>query len=221
MRSEDLTGLNPSLAKTEIGIFYDRAVEITRDFEEVEEVFMFNLHDEWYSPKANEFGTKYSLELFNVGNKVRVTLFDVSQKAKNAFNFLASSNGVSTIGEDFFSDGSLNKPQIATEAFSIRLNEMGPGGEVGMKVEAVKNTVSALKDGFDKLIAGLEDLPINISFYDPGDQIKMAYTEAVMKSVITVSELATSIYADIEGAIETETHLVEEAKNAASEEMSE
>ena len=215
----DITGLNPSQAKTQIGIFYDQGVALTRDFENVEEVFMYNLHDEWYSPKASEFGTKYSLELFNVGNSVRMSLFKICQNARDAYNSLATSNGAPTIADDYFSEGSLYQPQMANEAFSIKLNEIGPSGEIGMKVEDVKITVNTLKEGIDKLIAGLEALPIDIAFYDPNGEMKLAYKQEILNVVQKISELATNIYADIDSAIETETHLIEEAKNAAADTM--
>lgn len=211
----NMTGFNPEQAKQQIEDFFYQVRDLANIFlERGLNVFVYGLMTAWCSPKAKEFSEKHfekiafiDSEIFHLGRNITIA-------ATQAYNYVAKSNGAPMI-----SIGTLDRGEDFAESRwdKIRLKEQADSGVVGMNHQNVKLLVSLFKDSVNNLINGLNELPLDIAFYDPDGEMKASYRQEITKMVNTITEEANSVYADIDAALETEVNTILLAKdNAAS-----
>ena len=221
----DLTGLNPTLAKAQISDFYDTGYAIGEDFEmNCVRPFLREMGTAWYSPKAVEFWSVHMYDILVSVLTYSDMLNNVCVKATNAYNKLASSNGLPSITDTKFSeernsrelwnDGSLGLTEL-----SIYFQEASPDGTVGMDVPKVRSLISTLKQGAKKFAMNVEELPVTIAFYDPDGTLQETYKGLVRAGVAEVLKSIISMSADMDAAIQEEENAVVAAKESAASTM--
>ena len=101
----NITGLNPSLAKAQINDFYATGKALGDEFETKYLTHFFEgMGKAWYSPKAVEFWGVHFYNMLVSMLSYSDMLNNVCVKATNAYNKLASSNGLSSISDTDFKE---------------------------------------------------------------------------------------------------------------------
>ena len=209
----NMTGFNPEQAKAQIDDFFYQVRDLANIFlERGLNVFVYGLRTAWCSPKAKEFSEKHFERIAFIDSRIFHLGRNITIAATQAYNYVAKSNGAPTIsigtldrGEDF----------VDSRWDKIRLKEQADSGAVGMNHQNVKLLVSLFKDSVNNLINGLNELPLDIAFYDPDGEMQASYRQEITKMVNTITEEANSVYADIDAALETEVNTIELAKDNA------
>ena len=175
---------------------------------------MDGLYYAWCSPNAKDFSSKHFPIISAIDINVRHLGKNIAISATQAYNYIATSNGSSTITDGFFAGD--QQAMNETSSYTLLLDKNGDG-IVGMNHQNVKLLVSLFKDAVNNLINGLNELPLDIAFYDPNGEMKAAYKKEITDMVNVITEQTTAVYNDIEAALETEIDTILLAKeNAAS-----
>lgn len=218
----ELTGLNPSLAKTQINDFYEAGYTIGNDFEtKYLKPFFKEMGTSWYSPKAVEFWGVHFYDMLVAMLSYSDMLNNVCVKATNAYNNLASSNGLPSISDTNFKEelnsrADWNDGSLGLTELDLYFQEVSPDGTVGMDVEKVRNVISTLKQGAKEFALKVEELPVTIAFYDPDGTLQETYKGLVRAGVAEVLKSIISMSSDMEAAIQEEANAVVTAKESAA-----
>ena len=216
---DGITGYSPVEAAEEIAAFYGAVLNLEIDFHERGAwTFMTTLEKIWCSPNAVEFGKKHFQTLYNLATNIKTVGKNICINAVAAYNIVARSNGASTINASEFTSDDLASPDIS-EPSTFTLKDVSDKGVVGMNYSLVKLAVSEFKNQVEILIHGLNELPMDIAFYDPSGELKAAYKREIALMVEKIETEAKSIYADIDAALETEINTILLAKEDAAETM--
>lgn len=204
----NFTGYSPQEAKKNIQDFYNITRSAVYRLNHAYENFFRDLYLDWSSPKAVEFNQKYNVTLSEQIQFFSDTIEKVVDSAIEAYNANALANG----GAMVFID---RTPFPQTRG--INLIEVTYGGLVGMDVIGVQVDLEHYQTSVDEVFTILDNLPMNIAFYDPDGAQAAAYKEAITNARNKVYDEVSNLIKDIEGAIEEETKKVEDAASNASE----
>jgi hypothetical protein len=214
----NLTGFSPDAARNQINLFYNTVCDLAREFSNNGSYpFMWGLVTAWCSPKAKEFSLKHFSKIAGIDTNVKNMGRNIAINAKQAYNYIAESNGGAKLPEDFFQNGT----QASTDKIDWfgTLDEVSENGVVGMNHQNVRLLVNLFKNAVNKLITGLNDLPLDIAFYDPDGEMKAAYRQQITDMVSIITEKTNALYADIDDALETEINTILIAKEEAASTM--
>lgn len=221
----DITGLHPTTARTQISEFYETGYAIGDEFEtKYLKPFFKDMGTAWYSPKAIEFWGVHFYDMLVAMDSYADMLNNVCFKATEAYNKLATSNGIPTIPDSEFTeikdtralwnDGSLGLTEL-----DVYFHEVSPDGTVGMDVQKVRSSISTLKKGAKEFAMKVEELPVTIAFFDPDGTLQETYKGLVRAGVAEVLKSIISMSADMDAAIQEEANAVVAAKESAASTM--
>lgn len=211
----NFTGFDPEQARTQIIDFFNQVCDLANNFyDKGTKLFVNGLQTAWCSPKAKEFSEKHFAKLANINSNLAQLGKNIAISAVQAFNYVASSNGTAGIYIDGIENG-FQAPTDTERWDFLPLKEISDSGVVGMNHQNVKLLVSLFKDSVNNLINGLNELPLDIAFYDPDGEMKASYKQEITNMVNTITEEANSVYADIDAALETEVNTILLAKDNA------
>lgn len=204
----DFTGYGPQEAKKNIQDFYDVTRSAIYRLNHAYENFFRDLYSDWASPKAVEFNQKYNVTIAEQIQFFSDTIEKVVDSAIEAYNSNALANG----GAMVFID---RTPFPQTRG--INLKEVTYGGLVGMDVIGVQVDLEHYQTSVDEVFTILDNLPMNIAFYDPDGAQAAAYKTAIKTASDKVQTEISNLIKDVQLAIEEETKKVEDAASNASE----
>ena len=184
---------------------------VAKIFQDGGNVLFEELENAWCSPKAVEFGDKFSLLLYEkTVTAIKEAALLIAGKAEAAYDTVSVSNGGSVLGANY---GSTPIPEIG-HLFGF-LKESSDAGVVGMNVNQVDH---ALADYGDYVIQGLEALdvvPTNVAFYDPDGAQQAAYKKTITDIKNKLEETIHSMLDEIQAAMETEQATVVSAAQSS------
>lgn len=214
----DFTGLNPLVAKSNIGEFNDQGMTIFYDLSYYNKLFIDSLSSVWFSPNAVEFGKEFTPELYNSEAETQVLVNNTIVNCVAAYNALATSQGLPAIADD---RTAMTVENYAPQGTNMGYNDMldiSPDGVVGMDKEKARAYLEEYRNNINLVQAELDGFPLSIAFYDPAGEILAAFTDAVKKLKEKLEANYTKM-SDTIGSrlVEEENKVVTGARTAASE----
>ena len=203
----NFTGYSPTEAKNNIKYFYDVTRSAILQLNHAYENFFRSLYLDWSSPKAVEFNQKYNVTLAEQIQFFSDTIESIVDKAEAAYNENAFANGGGYIIID-------RTPFPETRG--IDLSAVNYGGLVGMDVIGVQVDLDHYKASVDEVIKVIDNLPMNIAFYDPDGSQANAYKTAITTARNKVYDEISNLIKDIEAAIENEVKTTKDAASSAA-----
>ena len=208
----NITGYGPQEAKKNIEDFYNVTRSAVYRLNHAYENFFRDLYSDWASPKAVEFNKKYNVTLSEQIQFFSDTIESVVDKAIEAYNTNALANGGALISID-------RTPFPETRG--IDLSAVNYGGLVGMDVVGVQVDLDHYKASVDEVIKVIDNLPMNIAFYDSDGSQASAYKGAITTARNKVYDEISNLIKDFEGAIENEVKTTKDAASSAASTLQE
>lgn len=161
----------------------------------------------WCSNNAVEFYNKYATPLVDAINNGATDIINICKKIEEAHNFYAEANGSELVSVE-------TKPYklLGLPSFYDNLN-----GVVGMNIEKVHSQTLQYKLYMNTLLSQLDDLPIKIDFFDPGQNQQLAYQRMLNTIKENIQTQFTGIIDDITNAEQTETNNIKLSQEYAIE----
>lgn len=202
------TGFDPTLAKSNIDSFESSAKEAYSTCSKAFYDLKTGLLETWCSPKAVEFSEKYADKIGSVLVTFMSSYNIILANAERAYNTIALANGYSTIAVRP-TNYSMTKYE-----FNLRSEKYGI---VGMNIMQVKLLLESFNNDVKKVFEMLDELPMDIAFYDPEGAQVQAYKDEITKLKAKIFDVMTLINTDIKSAIETESNDIRLAKEQATQ----
>jgi len=211
---DGITGLNPQVAQLDLEEFTRSMYYVQEELYDEFLQMMWDLSLNWFSPKAVEFGSNYIPRLSDLLNSIMTRADHIRQMATDAYNNLATSNGIGAI-DSFY-------PETRTGNYftNTTFKEAGDSGVVGMDVEKVKGTI--VPNGYHGIKAALakfDDVPLTIAFYDPDGEMKAKYKTIINMLKMDAMNLVNEIVRTIMTALEEEQAIIVASKEEAANAM--
>ena len=232
--NDGMIGLSPEQARDQLHSFGCDCTDIIGHFFRRDGFHPFRdaLYEAWCSPKAQEFGKTHLTKLLMIEQDITKTAHNIIARATNAYNKLATSNGLSPIdwsewGLDY-SDGNLTIGDptlsyvfdyIGKDGDGNYLRAVSPDGIVGMNKNRVKQALDNLNVAVNTCINELNNLPMDIAFYDPNGEMQAGFKELIKDMISEIHDVMNEIKKEINTAINEESDAIELAKNQAVEAM--
>ncbi len=213
MDDRGFTGINQQDAKANIDAFVTAMNDVAKIFQNGGNNLFNNLEKLWCSPKAVEFGDKYSILLYEkTVTAIEDAALSIASKAEKAFDTVSVANGGRALGANY---GTIPKPEIG-HLFGF-LKESGDTGIIGMNVNQVNYALAEYGDYVIKALEALEAVPTNIAFFDPDGAQQATYKKTINDVKNKLEETIHSMLDEIQSAMETEQQTVlTAAQNSAS-----
>lgn len=213
----DFTGFDPAAAKQQLEQFstfgkivYEKATKAYYDFFQ-------SLKDNWCSPKAVEFTTEHLFVIHAFSGNIATMYMQIYRSAVDAYNIIARAQGESAMAlEDQNEWYSHYNDDMGGEI----LKEANENGIVGMNVANVQLARDIYLTQMNEIITAMENTPLDIAFYDPGDAQKTAYKNEITTRVNDMNEKINTTVKALNEAMETETNTIMIAKDNAAGTMS-
>ena len=225
---DNITGFSPEEAISQINTFYNVFwFETGIEFWETIDAFQDILERTWCSPNAVTFSEKYFPRMKALVRKMEAVASVICRNAVDAYNFMAQSNGLSAISSTTSSDdwpdfarefnGTLDLDTIAADEdlFWTPLKEASPAGIVGMNHAQVIQARNELMNKTKLYMGKIDNIPIDIAFYDPNGEMRESYKSMVRNFIQEVNSEMASITSEIDAALQTEEDRIELAKENA------
>ena len=213
----EFTGLNPLVAKSNIGEFNDQGMTIFYDLSYYNKLFIDSLSSVWFSPNAVNFGKTFTPELYNSEAQTQVLVNNTIVSCVAAYNALATSQGLPAIPDD---RAAMSVENYAPQGTNMQYNDMldiSPDGDVVMDKTKVTAYLNEYRNNLNLVQSELDGFPLSIAFYDPAGEIQAAFTSAVTTLKEKLEANYSSIAAEIGAKLVEETDkVVSGARNAAS-----
>ncbi len=223
---EDMTGLNPQEVQQQIINFYWKALGIGIGFQNDCNHYSDSLITAWCSPKAVEFQKKFD-RIYVIGYNIDALASQIAQSAVSAYNIVARIQGLEPLNIEEMNFNATNPKRISRnlrDAYDHpnleNFKEVSDSGVVGMNVGLVKVARSLFEQKVKEMINKLNDLPLDISLYDPEGSQKEAYKKAIQTMIDDIEERVRDAHAFIEDAIQTEQDTIMLAKQQATDVLS-
>ena len=232
MNNDTFTGFTPDEASKQIIEFFAKCVEAGLDtfYYKGVEPFYHTLQKVWCSPKAVDFGNKYLPRLNALHKKIIYVGATICFNATTAYNSLAEANNLPSIQPSYddnfpnfskgFTEGdpkSLDLDYLVDyDGTTFELYKVSPNGIVGMNHLQVKQAMELFKSIVSETIGKLNDLPMDIAFYDPNGEMKYAYKDLINKLVEEINSEISEIITNINTALDTEVDNIMLAKEQAT-----
>ncbi len=217
---DGMTGLNPEQAKETISKFEDEMATFRQML--IRDAFEFlenELSKKWYSPKAVEYGKELNKKVFYLNYDIKHYTQLIGKNAIASYNILAAANGISGI-DNYFNESNLINGVHGNVYNPHNKNifmEESPSGDVGMNVTLVKNVLQLFMDNVDKALRQLDNVPLNIAFYDPNEELKHRFNKLIVSLRNETIELASSARDNVMHDMEQESDNIRIAKQEATE----
>ena len=216
LSEENATGLNPEEAYRNIHDFCNSALSCYVSFSRAVKNLYRELYYVWASPNAVEFNKYREQANYVLGHILDMSHLIESNAIRN-YNVMANANGAPMIGEDrldnLYYDPSYRDDDI-TYGFGTLVDNQS--GIVGMNILQTQDIVSSFDSNIEEVLSMFDALPDKIALFDTNDNLKEAFKSEVTKMKSEVSELVSSMDAEIKNAIETETNNLRLASNPSS-----
>ena len=228
MDGNGFTGFDPVVAKNNIDEFWHAAVAAHEHLWATFEDLWVDLEFTWCSEKAVEFDKKYNnrgtgfqrvvLEFFRACD-------NIAKNARKAYSIIAKANSYSDVM--FLEEYEINEEDHPTEygsgfyyEFGCNLHPAHPtNGVVGMNIMQVKLAVDVFKTKIQGVISEIDNLPMNIAFYDEDGSQAAAYASEIKKMKDKIIEMTNQIVTEIASAMENEQNSILLAKQQATESL--
>ncbi len=216
---DEMTGLNPEQAKQQLDTFHDAIDDAMSDMHWTYERFARELSTKWYSPRAKEFGDKTDVIMSNYIREMYRVLYTILNNAVASYNILAMSNGLGSSRLDAKYDLYPNDDGLPwyNSEYSIHFEEVSPSGAVGMNVLLVQTLINVFNEQMQKSANALDDIPIDIAFYDPDGTLKQTFKDLIMKFKDNYINQMKEIIAMIKDAMNEEINDITIAKQQATD----
>ncbi len=209
----EMTGFNPEQAKNDIMNFYGNGQTAKMALVHAFEDLYSDLKEEWASDKAVEFDNKHRSTINETISTFRNSINKICQNACNAFDEIASKQGVPGCGLASILDSASD----STFEYQFAVIYYNKNGVVGMNIEAVNNTLEVFDSKIAAFVELVDNLPLNIAFFDPDGSQAKAYKSLIDNSKSKVLEEIEAIKNDIKTAIVTEQNNILLAKQQATD----
>ena len=209
----NFTVLNPKEAESQIDDFWCQATRLGQDFYRAATEFYVTLFNYWCSPKAEEFGNMHLRDLMFIWIKIDNMANEIGDKATLAYNAIASANGLPGIDTTGLGE------YITEPEGSFKLYSSFEDGSVGMDHKVVQKCIDYIEEKRKVLVDGLNNLPLDIAFFDPDDAQKTAYRGIITKTIETINGIVDDVIGTLKSALETEIQVVIASSQSASEEL--
>lgn len=211
----EVTGLNPLVARSNIGEFSDQGDIIFYDLSYYNKLFIDSLSSVWFSPNAVEFGREFTPVLYNSEAETKVLVNNTIVNCVAAYNTLAASNGLPSVDDE---RTTITVENYAPQGTNMQYNDMldiSGDGVVGMDKEKVRSYLEEYRNNINKVQSELDGFPLSIAFYDPNGELLAAFTEAVAHLKETLETNYNNMAQNISSRlIEEEEKVVSGARNA-------
>ena len=222
---DGFTGFNPTEARNNIETTTEKLSNILCDGIISETNNFFGLVSKfWASPKAIEFGEKYTSELDTISRHFLLLIRSFSKKAVEAYDSYARVNGTPAFSGEF-ADKANNFVDLINETDANGETVIGTlygeldlaavqfkenlAGVVGINTLEIDNVCD---DFFNVKVPAIlslfDEVNMSVAFYDPSGEVAAAYQNEVKALKEEASELFTNMANDIKQAIETERNTV-------------
>ena len=205
-------GFNPSRVKAQIKEMNDLLSSIQNAFVESSIIFFKELSNNWFSPKAVEFGDSLIKKAEDLDREIIYLDENIIDDCFSAYNEIATANGLGTTYPD--ETGPFKGAEYS------RLLEISPNGAVGIQVENVKNIVQEYKNKLEDIKYKLSLLPRRMDFYDKSGIIAEMINNRVNRINDLVDEsvdtLSTKLMMTIEQEFNLQTNSVQRAQEILS-----
>ena len=213
----NITGLNPQKADIDFRVL---SYNVWNAYTKIVKCFGWNIGTElsqvWASPKAVEFGIKFSKQFSELINDCSSSFIAIINNSKRAIEIMANANGVS-VALDGEGEVEYMKEHQGDSSFDFKEEK---DGIVGMNMIQTRIIMGNLDADYENLINDLDNLPLgSIALYDPNNELIDAFTSMIKNVSESITTLANSIKTDISSAMETETNEIRIAKQVAVDTM--
>ena len=208
----DMTGFNPEAAKQQLEAFKEYGNKVYRKTDVAYDNFSDSLKDNWCSPKAREFSTKYLSRLHAFSSNMKTLYTQIYRSAVDAYNIIARAQGSESINlenQDSWYDSNVSLGGTV-------LKEANENGVVGMNVANVQLARGIYLDEMKAVIELMNETPMDIAFYDPDGAQQAAYKNEIQTRVTDMNEKIDEAMAALSSAMETEENTILIAKDSAA-----
>lgn len=217
----NMTGFNPTEAQQQLREFMEYG---TRAYEKAANslnVLETNLYNNWFSPKAVEFGIDRISRLSLIEKDINTLYTSMYKSGVDAYNKLATSNGASTIAYEGPEEEFYYLSDNFRDTHTATFKEASDDGTVGMDVEKVKLARDEYLNKMKELEYFISETPMNIAFFDPSNELQTTFKSKITKIVNYIKETIDHCFKDIDDAIDTETNIVTSSQQSAASVLSE
>ena len=223
---EGFVGLNPTKAKEDIDTFEAAGMQVYNYVRDANRKFVSDLSSNWHSARAVNFATENLGNLYDAQNSIYRLINNLTVKAYEAYNALASSQGEAQLSCDrtALQEGTL--PTDTMEDFDVdstgspfKEMDSGKNNEVGMYVTNVQTIIMPeWTNSITKVVeTDLSAIPNTIAFYDTDGSIQLAYRTGIEAAQAALSAQLTAVHNAINSVVESEIDLTNTgASNSAS-----
>ena len=219
---DGMTGFNPAAAQQRIDSLYDILDRTMLIFRDGSVDFFFDLQNSWYSPKCVEFGNYSTKLLESVIIEYGKMWNAIMRNTVAAYNVLARANDCPSFQYDSSTVQSWCGDRVGVHFSDVLpgFYESGPNGEVGMNTTLVKAVLlPEYKTNLTKFYTALDELPLDIDFYDPEGELKAKFKELVVKFKDYTAEKVEEMFSKLRESLDTEVDNIEIAKEQAADTM--
>ena len=214
-----------------IGFSPEEAIRQINEFGNTIDAFQQILERTWCSPNAVAFSNKHFPRMKALPTKIELVAMVICHNAVDAYNFIANSNGLPTISDTSPND---DWPEFAAREFKYTLDldtlaldeqywtplkEASPAGIVGMNHAQVIQARNELMNKTKIYMGKIDNIPIDIAFYDPNGEMRESYKNMVRNMIEEVNSEMESVTSEIDAALQTEEDRIELAKENAVKTM--
>lgn len=218
---DGFTGFNPEQAAKSLSNVGAQMYDILSSYYGYNRYFFHELSSKWASPRAVEFGQKFQPMVANSAKDILKFYRSVMIKATDAYDALAKSNSiVGTTARPAILDTSYVAEQMS-ELDSLSNNNFKDNyyGTVGMNILDAEKVLENYTRNMRDIIGSLNDIPLDIAFYDPGNEMALAYKNALNELKDKISSITQDIDKEVRIAMTEEINTILIAKKEATHTM--
>lgn len=196
---DGITGFNPTELDKQIATLMDCHLSFCLSFSSARLTYFNSLTKTWCSQKAVEFSKEFFLDFENCFIDVSNAFYALADKMQAAYNAMATANGAPTI--DKYTDEGAE--EHATESEFV-LKPESESGDVGMNKQQVQYATDFFVEDVNSIIEHLNDMPVNISLFDPDGSMQATYNATVKTMTDEITALLNVLNGKLNTSIETE-----------------
>ena len=213
----DITGFSPDVAKQQLDDFLKYGKVVRGKAADTYHDFLRSLYENWCSPKASDFTRQHLHKLCAFHGDIDTLYTQIYRSAVDAYNIIARANGWSSMAQD---DQKKDDASFNETMGTLLLREANENGVVGMNVANVKLARDLYLTQMNDVINLMNETPMNIAFFDPGDEQKTAFRSIIKTRVDLMQERINEAMATLNEAMETEENTILIAKESAAQTLS-
>ena len=213
---DGVTGFSPDKAFEEIRNISIYGVDVGLMLDSSTYEYYKCLKQIWCSPKAVDFSKRVFLKLEKCCDNLFYFYEQLVLSLQSAYNTIATANGMEPL--NYYEDkGPLEE---ITETEKVLLS-VSPTGIVGMNKTEVQDITNQFCNYIKTDVkTEIEKTPLTVSFYDPGEEVIIAYKERVNNIVNNLITVIDELAAEITTIIQEEVDTAQISAKAAAEAIS-